>query len=158
MLVPFRNEPLTDFSQPAARAAFQAALEQTAARFDDEALLVIGGEPVSSGEWIVSYGSRANGTGPWAAWRGARRPWRSGRSTRPGRRIRTGRGSAPEARARVLWRAAALLRERKHDFSAMMVYEVGEDLGRGRRATPPRRSTSWSSTAARCCAWPGRRR
>ncbi len=55
MLVPFRNEPPTDFSQPAERAAFEAALQQAADRFDEEYPLLIGSEPVYSGEWIDSY-------------------------------------------------------------------------------------------------------
>jgi 1-pyrroline-5-carboxylate dehydrogenase len=125
MVVPFRNEPPTDFSQPAERAAFQAALQQAAARFGDEHPLVIGGEPVYSGEWIDSYdpcqrdhrvGRVARGTAALAeqaldaAW-AAYPDWAH---------------TAPMARARILWKAAALLRRRKHEFSALLVYEVAK--------------------------------
>jgi 1-pyrroline-5-carboxylate dehydrogenase len=125
MLTPFRNEAPTDFSLPAEREAFQAALRQVAARFDDEYPLVIGGEPVFSGEWIDSYepcqherrvGRVARGTAALAeraldaAW-AAYPDWAH---------------TAPAARARVLWKAAALLRQRRHEFSALLVYEVAK--------------------------------
>jgi hypothetical protein len=52
MVPEFRNEPLVDFGVEANRRAFEAALK----RIDDEATrewpLLIGGEPVTTGEWI----------------------------------------------------------------------------------------------------------
>jgi 1-pyrroline-5-carboxylate dehydrogenase len=103
----------------------QAALREAAARFDDEHALVIGGEAVYSGEWIDSYdpceydrrvGRVARGTAALAeraldaAW-AAYPEWAH---------------TAPAARARILWKAAALLRQRKHAFSALLVYEVAK--------------------------------
>lgn len=35
----------------------------------------------------------------------------------------------PDARARILLRAAAILRRRKHEFSATMVMEIGKNWG-----------------------------
>jgi 1-pyrroline-5-carboxylate dehydrogenase len=125
MLAPFRNEPPTDFSQPGAREAFQAALAQVAATFERDYPLLIGGEPVWSGEWIVSYdpcqrdrrvGRVACGT-PALAERALDAAWAA---------FPAWSRLDPAARARILWRAAALLRRRKHEFSALLVYEVGK--------------------------------
>ena len=41
------------------------------------------------------------------------------------------RNVAPADRAEYLFKAADIMRQRKHEFSAWMVFEVGEDLGRG---------------------------
>ena len=62
MRVPFANEPLTDFSQLPAHRAFEAALARIDAEDDREYPLVIGGEPVWSGEWIDSADPCASGS------------------------------------------------------------------------------------------------
>src|SRR5262249_3465964 len=125
MIAPFRNEAPTDFSQPVARDAFLAALARTEAEFDRDYPLGIRGEGVWSGEGVLparprpphpptrrvararrALAERALG-GAWAAFP----DWAA---------------TDPSARARILWRAAALLRQRKHAFSALLVYEVGK--------------------------------
>jgi 1-pyrroline-5-carboxylate dehydrogenase len=65
--------------------------------------------------------------------------------------FQTWRFVPPEDRARYLLRAAALLRRRKHEFSATMVLEVGKSWPRP-TLTPPSRLISWNTTRARCCA------
>jgi 1-pyrroline-5-carboxylate dehydrogenase len=125
MRAPFRNEPLTDFTQPAARAAFEQALAQVEREFDRDYPLVIAGEPVYTGAWIVSedpcqrgrqVGRVARAT-PELAERALAAAWDA---------YPDWSHLAPAARARVLWRAAALLRQRRHVFSALLVYEVGK--------------------------------
>ena len=61
MRVPFANEPLTDFSQLPIQRAFEAALARVDAEHDRDYPLVIGGEPVWSGEWIDSFDPCAPG-------------------------------------------------------------------------------------------------
>lgn len=125
MLSAFRNEPLTDFSQPANRDAMQAALAEARGAFAQEWPLVIAGERVTTDGWIESFD-----------------PCQKDRLV--GRVARAGRGEAehalnaawqafdawsrwqPVERARVLLEAAALLRRRRHVFSATMVYEAGK--------------------------------
>src|SRR5579884_157158 len=125
MLAPFRNEPLTDFGQPAARDAFLRALARDEAASDREFPLVISGEPVWSGEWIDSFdpcqpnrrlGRVARGT-PALAERALDAAWAA---------YPDWSRTDPAARARILWRAAALLRARRHEFSALMVDEVAK--------------------------------
>ena len=125
MVPEFRNEPLTDFSVPAHRAAFEAALDEMDARCSQEYPLRIGGEAVTTGAWIVSQN-----------------PARAGRTV--GRVARAGRAEVDRAlaaaqaafnawsraqaaeRAGVLLRAAGILRRRTHLFSAAMVLEAGK--------------------------------
>lgn len=54
MVPEFRNEPLTDFSRPEERRAFEAALAQVRAEFGRDWPLVIGGQPAWGSDWIVS--------------------------------------------------------------------------------------------------------
>ena len=49
MLQPFRNEPPSDFTRPAEREAFLAALAQVEAGFDRDYPLIVGGEALWSG-------------------------------------------------------------------------------------------------------------
>lgn len=121
----FTNEPFTDFSDPKNVEAFQDALDRTAAKLPVVASLWIDGEDRESGETFTSVDpgdterivcncAQAGESEALAAIAGAHKafgPW-SRRS--------------PEERADYLFRAAKLMRERKHDFSAMMVYEVGK--------------------------------
>jgi 1-pyrroline-5-carboxylate dehydrogenase len=125
MVPEFRNEPLTDFGRPEARQAFEAALATVRGEFGREWPLVIAGEPVLTGAWLISHdpcnteqvvgrvarASRAEADRALAAAEQAFGEWSH---------------MAAGDRARVLLRAAALLRERKHEFSATMVYEIGK--------------------------------
>ena len=125
MLTAFRNEPPTDFSQPPEREAMQAALRQAAARFEDEHPLLIGGEAVYSGEWIDSWDPCQHDRRVGRVVRGnaalAERALNAAWAAYP-----DWSHTPPAARTRVLWRAAALLRQRKHAFSALLVYEVAK--------------------------------
>jgi 1-pyrroline-5-carboxylate dehydrogenase len=55
MVPEFRNEPFTDFSTPAHRQLFEAALAAAEARAKHEYPLIIGGRPVTTGAWIPSH-------------------------------------------------------------------------------------------------------
>src|SRR5580704_12989857 len=50
----FRNEPVTDFTQPANRQAMEAALKKVRAEFGREYPLRIGGETISTGDKLTS--------------------------------------------------------------------------------------------------------
>jgi len=54
----FRNEPVTDFSQPANRQAMEAALRKVRAEFGREYPLRIGGETVFTGDKLISVNLR----------------------------------------------------------------------------------------------------
>ncbi|HEV8636841.1 MAG TPA: L-glutamate gamma-semialdehyde dehydrogenase [Chloroflexota bacterium] len=125
MLTPFRNEPLTDFAAEANRAAFEAALRAVDGEADREWPLVIGGERVATGAWIEARDPAAHG-------RRVGRVAKAGRSAAE-RALAAAEGAAaawaavpPDERARVLLRAASVMRRRKHELSATMVAEIGK--------------------------------
>jgi 1-pyrroline-5-carboxylate dehydrogenase len=124
-LPPFKNEPLTDFSIAANRAAFQQAVEYVRSQLGQTYPLHIGGNEVQTGETILSINpSRPTEVvGRFAA----------GRKEDAIRAIEvaheafaTWRHVGAEERARYLLRAAAEMRRRKHEFSAWMVFEIGK--------------------------------
>src|SRR5581483_3634279 len=121
----FRNEPLTDFSKPENRAAMEAALEKVKGEFGREYPLVIGGQRISGlktfestnpshkGQVLARFqkGTRAHvEQAVEAAWK-AFESWKR---------------AAVDVRAGLLLRTAELMRRRKHEFSAVMIYEVGK--------------------------------
>jgi len=127
MVLPeFRNEPFTDFSQPENISAFQTALAQVRSHFGKRYPAIIGGEQVDTAETFDSI-NPANpqeivGTFAKADVALAERAVQTAYET-----FQTWQYVAPEERARYLFKAAAIMRRRKHEFSACMVYEVGKN-------------------------------
>lgn len=121
----FKNEALTDFSKPETRNAMLAALQKVKAEFGREYPLVIGGERITGLKTFDSInpshkdqllgkfqkGTRAHVEQAIEAGLEAFESWKR---------------ASVDVRAGVLLKAAYLLRERKHEFSATMVYEVGK--------------------------------
>jgi 1-pyrroline-5-carboxylate dehydrogenase len=126
MLPPFKNEPMTDFADPANKAAFEQALALVESRAGEKIPLIVGGERIFTNDTIkstnpanpdqvlayVSKGTQeialkaiesANKTFQW---------WKN---------------FDPDARGRILIRAAAIMRRRKHEISATMVMEIGKN-------------------------------
>ena len=122
---PFKNEPLTDFSKPANQKAMETALAKVKAMLGKEYPLVIGGKEIRTDDKLKSINpsrpsevvgvfSKANpdlankaietATGKFEEWK-----W-----------------TDPKKRADYLFKAAKLMRQRKHEFSAVMIYEVGK--------------------------------
>src|SRR6266545_4712417 len=121
----FRNEPLTDFTKPLNRSAMEAVLEKVKREFGTEYTLVIGGQRITGLKTFDSLnpshksqllGKFQKGTRERveqaidAAWK-AFESWRR---------------QPVDVRAGLLLKAAELLRKRKHEFSATMIYEVGK--------------------------------
>ncbi len=125
MLHEFRNEPFTDFTKPENRALFEEALARVEKEFGQEVPLVVGGKRINTGRTLVNVNpsnrkevlsvhqlaTRAVAEDALAAAEGAWPAWAS----LPARE-----------RATVLLRAARRMRERKHEFSATMVLEIGK--------------------------------
>lgn len=125
MVEPFRNEPFTDFALSGNRAAFAAALERAEAQLGQEYGLLIGGEKLLTGRKAVSVNPadptvvigtvcQADQTLADKAIRSAAHAFTYWKSV------------PPAARARYLYKSAALLRRRKAEFSAWMVVEAGK--------------------------------
>lgn len=125
MIPLFRPEPLTDFSREENRSAFAAALAKVEGELGKEYDLVIGGKLMKTEKKIIS-------TNP------ARTKEVVGRVSKADRELadQAIRSAAQafekwkaipgEHRARYLYKAAAILRRKKHEFSAWMVKEAGK--------------------------------
>ncbi|HEY6537997.1 MAG TPA: L-glutamate gamma-semialdehyde dehydrogenase [Candidatus Dormibacteraeota bacterium] len=124
-LAPFRNEPTLDFSVPAHRRDFAATLERVQGQLGREYPLVLGKDRIETGEWIDSYNPAhpEQIIGRHAA----------GRLEDVERAVAAGWQAFPEwsrtpvgERAQILLRAAQLVRRRRAELAALMVFEVGK--------------------------------
>jgi 1-pyrroline-5-carboxylate dehydrogenase len=125
MQTEFRNEPFTDFSKEENARAMRAAIEKVKGELGREYPLVIGGERVKTEAKFESL-NPANKTEVVGRFQKAtpelaRRAVESADET-----FKTWRNTPATARAEILFRAAAALRERKHEMSAWMIHEVGK--------------------------------
>jgi 1-pyrroline-5-carboxylate dehydrogenase len=121
----FQNEPYADFSIPERRAAMERALAEVRAQFGREYELSIGGERVKTSGKLESL----NPSNP-AEIVGIHQKATPGLARRAVEEAYTffpewSRTPAPE-RAAMLLRAAAILRARKMEFDAWLVYEAGK--------------------------------
>ncbi len=121
----FKNEPLTDFSKPAQRKAMEKALAKVRSSFSREYPIVIAGEEIRTEEKFNSYNPSAPkeivGIFQKAGTDLAARAVDTAAA-----QFEKWKSVDPKKRAEYLLKAAALMRKRKHEFSATMVYEVGK--------------------------------
>ncbi len=125
MVSEFKNEPLTDFSDPKNAKAFEAALAKFSSTLGKEYDLIIGGKRKKTQDRIVSTNpsdpKMVIGSVSKASKEDAEEAIRVASET-----FETWRFVKASERAEYLFKAAALLRERKHEYSAGMVYETGK--------------------------------
>src|SRR3954464_4054554 len=121
----FRNEPFTDFSQEENAAAMRAALEKVKSELGREYPLVIGGERINTGDTLdsINPANRAQVVGKFHK---ATKDLASKAVETAAEAFKTWRYVPAAERAELLFRTAALLRERKHEFSSWMIYEVAK--------------------------------
>ncbi len=125
MLLPFTNEPHTDFSLPANRDAFQAAVDYVRANLGKSYPLHINGQTVETGDTFTSTNpSRpAEVIGTFAK---GRKQDAEAAIDAAATAFESWRFVPAYERARYLIRASAEMRRRKHEFSAWMVFEIGK--------------------------------
>jgi 1-pyrroline-5-carboxylate dehydrogenase len=125
MLTTYKHEPFTDFSVEENRIDFEKALRSVEKELGKDYPLIVGGERIttekkivsnnpSNKEEIVGVVSKANQEIAEAAIQAADQAFQTWRNVNP------------EERANILVRAAALIRRRKHEFSAWLVKEAGK--------------------------------
>ncbi|MBN2135255.1 MAG: L-glutamate gamma-semialdehyde dehydrogenase [Acidobacteria bacterium] len=123
---PFVNEPLTDFTKPENKKAFEKALTIMKKRMGEELPLVIGGEKIMTGKKhqsvnpantkeVIANVSKASKTEAEKAIQAAAKAFETWRFVEPAKR------------AEYLFKAADIMRKRKHEFSACMVLEAGKN-------------------------------
>ncbi|KDE50471.1 MULTISPECIES: L-glutamate gamma-semialdehyde dehydrogenase [Geobacillus] len=125
MVQPYRHEPLTDFTVEANREAFLAALKKVESELGRDYPLVIGGERVMTEDKITSI-NPANKTEVVGRVAKANKELAERAMKTADEAFRTWSRMSPEARADILFRAAAIVRRRKHEFSAWLVKEAGK--------------------------------
>lgn len=125
MVVAYKHEPFTDFTVEENRQKMVKALEKVEQDLGKEYPLIIGGERITTEEKIISlnpankdevvgYVSKANQALAEKAMQTADETFASWRK------------SDPKFRADLLFRAAAIIRRRKHEFTAHLVKEGGK--------------------------------
>ncbi|MBN9654856.1 L-glutamate gamma-semialdehyde dehydrogenase [Halobacillus litoralis] len=125
MVVPYKHEPFTDFTVEENRKALQAAIKQVEADLGKEYPLIIGGERIVTDDKIkvvnpankkevIGYVSKANQDLAEKAHQVADETFDWWRKTKA------------KFRADILFRAAAIVRRRKHEFTAHLVKEGGK--------------------------------
>ena len=126
MVVPYTHEPFTDFSIEENKRQMEEALKKVEADFGKEYPLIIGGERVMTEDKIkvvnpanknevIGYVAKANEELAERAHKVADETFET-----------FWRKSDPKFRADILFRAAAIVRRRKHEFSAHLVKEGGK--------------------------------
>lgn len=126
MVVPYKHEPFLDFTKEENKQQMQDAIAKVEADLGKEYPLIIGGERIftedkivsvnpSNKEEVIGYVSKANKELAEKAMKVAderfQNYWRT---------------SDPKFRAGILFRAAAIVRRRKHEFNAHLAKEAGK--------------------------------
>src|ERR671911_303729 len=124
-LIPYRNEVYLDWSEKGNVEAMQAALKDVGSRLDRTYPAIIGGERVETDGEIVSVNpadpSQVVGRTASATEREADMALDTAT-----RAFETWRRTAPEARARILLRASAIMKRLKFELLAWEAYEGGK--------------------------------
>jgi len=121
----FRNEPLTDFSKRENAQAMRAALEKVKSELGREYPLVIGGERITTDAKLDSI-NPANRTQVVGRFQKATKELANKAVESANDAFQTWRNTGPQERVELLFRVAAILRERKHEMSAWMIHEVAK--------------------------------
>src|SRR5690554_1884399 len=122
----YRNEPFSDFGDDSVADEYRAALKQVESQLGREWPLVIGGEAVTTGEWLESFD-------PGKSDRLVGRAAAAGSSEiekafdAAGKAFPVWSAFNMEDRSRALMRLAALMRRNKRELSAWLTYEAGKN-------------------------------
>src|SRR6266849_4356892 len=121
----FRNEALTDFTKEENAVAMRSAIETVKRELGREYPLVIGGERIETEGKFDSL-NPANRTQVVGRFQRATRKLASRAVETAYDTFKTWSTIPAEERADLLFRVAGLMRQRKHEMSAWMIYEVSK--------------------------------
>ena len=121
----FRNEALTDFTRPENKSAMEAALKKVKDEFGREHPLVLGGQKITGLKTFDSI-NPSHKTQLLGKFQKGTRAHVGQAIDAAGAAFDSWRRQPVGVRAGLLVKAAELMRKRKHEFSATMVYEVGK--------------------------------
>jgi len=121
----FRNEPFTDFSKDENAQAMRAAIAKVKNQLGREYPLVIGGERITTSDKLQSY-NPANRTQLVGSFHKATKELANRAVDAAFEAFQSWRNTPAEERANLLFRAASILRQRKHEMSGWMIHEVAK--------------------------------
>jgi 1-pyrroline-5-carboxylate dehydrogenase len=123
---PFKNEAFTDFTKHKNKKAFEKALAKVESELGNEYPLLIKGEHVTTEDKLISLNpsnpEQKVGVFQKATPELAVKAIESAQAA-----FETWKNVSVEKRAKYLLRAASIMRKRKFEFAAWMVYEVGKN-------------------------------
>src|ERR1043165_7134370 len=122
MRTEFRNEPFTDFTKEENAQAMRDALEKVQRELGREYQLVIGGERITTESKLarINPANRRQVVGRCSK---ATKELANRAVEAAAEAFQTWRNTPAEKRAELLFRVAEIMRERKHELSAWMLYE-----------------------------------
>jgi 1-pyrroline-5-carboxylate dehydrogenase len=124
----FRNEPFTDFSVAENAEAMRAAIEQVRSELGREYPIVIGGEKITLSEKFESYNpaNKNEVIGKFSEVDAEAENLVNKAIETATNAFKTWRNVPAAERAEYLFKAAEIIRNRKHYFSAWMVFETSK--------------------------------
>ena len=122
---PFINEIVKNFSDPADAAAMRAALDSVKAGFGKHYPLVIGGKRIETETKIRSL-NPADPSQVVGVTSSASKEQAAEAIEAAARAFESWKRVSPEERAACIFKAAELLRRRRFEYDALLVYEVGK--------------------------------
>lgn len=124
----FKNEPFTDYSKPENAEAMKQAIEQVRSELGREYPLLINGEKIQIPGKFRSYtpADKEQVVGVFSEADDDAQNLVNQAIEAAAEAFKTWRFVSPAERAEYLFKAAAILRERKHYFSAWMVFETSK--------------------------------
>src|SRR5690625_515236 len=125
MVVAYKHEPFTDFSVEENRRQMEEALKNIEKDLGKEYPLIINGERITTEEKIISV-NPANKEEVIGRVSKANQELAEKAMQVADETFETWRKSDPKLRADILFRAAAIVRRRKHEFSAHLIKEGGK--------------------------------
>ncbi|MBM7608792.1 1-pyrroline-5-carboxylate dehydrogenase [Lysinibacillus composti] len=124
-MIKYKHEPLIDFSVKENKEAYEEALAKVEAELGADYPLIIGGDRITTEDKIISYNpakkTEVIGSVSKASKELAEKAMQVADET-----FKTWKKVKPEVRADVLFKAAAIIRRRKHEFSALLTKEAGK--------------------------------
>src|SRR5678816_4496561 len=116
----FRNEPFTDFTKEENAQAMREAMQKVQSQLGREYPLVIGGERIATGDLLDSI-NPANRTQVVGRFNKASKELASRAVDEAAKAFETWKNTPATERAELLFRAAAIMRERKHELSLIHI-------------------------------------
>lgn len=124
-MIPYKHEAFTDFTKEENKKAIQDGYKTVAGYMGQDFPLIIGGERITTEDKIVSY-NPANKTEVVGSVSKANQELASKAMDIADATFNTWKKVKPEIRADVLFKAAAIMRRRKFEFSALLSKEAGK--------------------------------